>query len=344
MITAEQFGMIVIKRVIFHDVPSTTKGATEKTPTLSEIETQIDVARKGMLKKKLIQALSSRSAYPIQFDISLPSPVLAHVRDITKGPCKSETFIDASQQMAKQLFTRQIGSVSPGLLCVIEVTVAGQAGAVLMKLERHEGAQLKMGKTQGKRTFSMEVLDDLVLTDGTRLFKAAIFLRIGPGDHDFLATACDNQLNVGSSSDVAKFWLRFLGCTFVVEPRVATERFFEASVRFVNETVADPVVKSEIYDALQSELKSSKKTFSPRSFLEEYVPEEYRISFQEHLQDEKIALTAFHKDLADISGKLRRRAYQTRNGALISIPETQAELITVGEEEIVIHDAVLKVR
>ena len=58
------------------------------------------------------------------------------------------------------------------------------------------------------------------------------------------------------------FGSRFLGCTFLVEPRVATRRFFESALQFLNTAVTDPVIKSDIYDHLQSQLKSQKKTFA----------------------------------------------------------------------------------
>lgn len=47
--------------------------------------------------------------------------------------------------------------------------------------------------------------------------------------------------------DVAKFWLRFLGCQLSEKPRVRTTRFFETVESFINEVVTDPVEKNTIY-------------------------------------------------------------------------------------------------
>jgi hypothetical protein len=80
-----------------------------------------------------------------------------------------------------------------------------------MKLEREEGAQLELTSHKGKKAFDMSVLDNLVLTDGTRLFKSAFFLRIGKADDDFRSVVCDSQLHVTASSEMARFWLRFFG-------------------------------------------------------------------------------------------------------------------------------------
>ena len=342
VITSDQLATVAIRRVIFHDVPRKTHG---QEPTLSEIETDVDNVRKGHLRTKLTRVLGSKSAYPVQFNPNSSSPVPSQVRFLTEAHQSSAKFVAASQQMAKYLFEQHTGAVSPGLLCVIDVAIGGAKNAtVLMKLEREEGAQLELTNSHGKKTFAMSVLDNLVLTDGTRLFKTAMFVRVGTGEDDFESAACDNQLSVMSSDDLAKFWMRFLGCMFVEDPRVATHRFFESAVRFVNEVVTDPVTKADVYDHLQSQLKASKKMFSPKAFIEEYVPDEYQKQFRDHLQSEKVSLNAFTKDLADIQSALRRRAYQTTKGAMISVPAEQTDLVVVAKDKITVNDSLVKMK
>jgi hypothetical protein len=102
-----------------------------------------------------------------------------------------------------------------------------------------------------EKTFSMSVLNDLVLTDGTRLFKSAMFIQTGDGDDHFKCQACEGQYNVFSADDLAKFWMRFLGCSFVVEPRVATQRFFESTLDFISNVVTEPTVTCGGADALK---------------------------------------------------------------------------------------------
>jgi len=333
---------MVVRHVIFHDVPSTVKGTHGVDPTLSEVETDVDAARKALLKTKLVRVLNSTKAYPVQFNPSSSSPVPVEVRKITQK-YTTKSFIESSQLLANYLFEQQGGSISPGLLCVVDVAVAGLAATILMKLEREEGAQLELHSKDGKKTFAMSVFDNLVLTDGTRLFKSAMFLRTGNGDNDFRVTACDSQLSVTSSSDLAKFWLKFLGCMFLIEPRVATQRFYDSAVRFVNDVITDPVEKSEIYDALLADIKSNKKNFSPKQFIEEYVPDEYQKPFKEHLQIQNISLTAFEKDVSDIKHRLRRRAYLTASGAVISVPEEAVDLVEIKPQQVIVNDTVTKV-
>src|SRR5262249_48635366 len=156
---------------------------------------------KGHLKTKLVRVLSSSQAYPVQFNAQATSPVPEEVRQLTKPQKDKTLFVRSSQLLANHLFQQQVGSVSPGLLCVIDVVAKSLPGIVLMKLEREAGAQLELTGKKGERTFSMSVIGDLVLTEGTRLFKSAMFLRTGQGDDDLRMSACDSQWVGGSIRD-----------------------------------------------------------------------------------------------------------------------------------------------
>ncbi len=226
--------------------------------------------------------------------------------------------------------------MSPGLLCVIDVASGGRAGIAILKLEREQGAELELRETNGERSFAMSVLDNLVLTDGTRLFKAAIFIRTG--QNEFRASVCDGQRNVATSMDVARFWMRFLGCTVVVEPRVATQRWFDATVQFVNEYVTDPVLKNDVYEHLVSELKSNRANASPRRFAEDYVPADCRAPYVQYLKSKGISQHNFHKDLSDIQGKLRRRSLHTIKGVTVTMPVEETRLVEIHANEIIVHD------
>lgn len=252
-------------------------------------------------------------------------------------------FVEMSKRLAAFLFEQHTGATSPGLLCVIDVASGSRSGLVLLKLEREEGAELKPREENGKRVFDMSLLDNLILTEGTRLFKTALFLRTGPEADDFEAAACDSQWTVATSSDVARFWLRFLGCRFVEEPRVSTEKWFEATIQFANEHVADPVVKNDLYEHLHSELKSNRKTVSPRKFIEECLPDSYRTSYEGLLTSRGVSLQAFPKDIADIKNRLRKRAYHTEKGVSVIVPEEQAEVVEVAKQRIVVHDQLASV-
>jgi len=337
VITGDDLAKLTIRRVIFHDVPRNPKHGVAE-PILMDEETEVDPLRRALLKAKLTRVIGSKRAYPVCFDPNSSSPVPDHVRSYTRQHHGQGQFITMSRKIASHLFEHQHGGISSGLLCALDVAAGGLAGLVLMKLEREEGARLELTEREGKKAFAMSVLDNLVLTDGTRLFKTAMFLRTGTGDDDFRAAACDTQLNVCASDDMARFWLRFLGCTFTVEPRVMTQRFYDSALGFINEKVTDPVHKNDLYEHLHSQIKAEKKTFSPKAFIEEYVPEEYQETFRERLKSDKVPLTNFTKDLADIHSRLRHRAYLTTHGVKIDVPAESAEIVEVQLEKIIVND------
>lgn len=343
MITQDDLATLVIKHVIFHDVPQKITDGGAK-PQLSDVETKVDASQKAHLKTKLTRVLNSSKAYPVQFLATTASPVPKQARQLTKSGYNSDKFIEASRELANYLFEQHTGATSPGLLCVMDAAASGSPCLILMKLERERGAQLELSGEVGQKTFEMSVLNDLVLTDGTRLFKSAMFIRVGDGDDAFRASACDDQYNVLSADDLAKFWMRFLGCGFVVEPRVATQRFFDSTLSFINTTVTEPTIKADLYDHLQSQMKSKVKTFVPTGFIQEFVPKAYRQLYRDHLETNNVPLTSFRKDVENIESSLQRRAYRTTKGGMISVPADVADIIEIRPEDILVRDTVAKVK
>jgi hypothetical protein len=332
-----------VSRVIFHDVPKKRPGGVQANPLLSDIETSLDATQRELLRSKLVQVIGSKSASSIQFDEGSTSPAPETVQRLTEPGVVSDTFIEASQQLAKHLFTTQNPTMSAGLLCVMDLKVGEQQGLAILKLEREEGAQLELTKTpDGHQTFSMDVLHDLVLTEGTRLFKCAMFKR--QPDRTVTAAACDRQLGPAPEA-LAQFWLRFLGCKFTTLPRVATRQFFEAATELVASLIEDPVKKTAVYESLRSEMNAEgKKFFSPRTFVDEYVPKDSREPFLRELKERGIPLSQFRKDTTDISRSLRRREYTTAHGIKVTAAEEDAARIDVQKSQVVIRDAVKKVR
>jgi hypothetical protein len=342
LLTHEQLGLIAIKRVIFHDVPRHLKGQ-DGSLVLAFAETEIDTARRNMLRTKLIRVLDAKVTYPILFDQTTGSPIPATVRDFTKKEQNDSSFVDGSQTFAKHLQQVQWGAVSGGLLCVIDFAADGNRGLVLMKLDREGGAQLKLDKAGNKTRFAMSVLEDLVLTDGTRLFKTAAFLRVGDGDDDFEMAACDSQHRVTDSDDMARFWLRYLGCKLLEDPRVATSKFYNTTIEFINTVIAEPIMRTQLYDSLHAELRSNKAQVVPKTFIQEYIPEELKTPYHAFLEDHHVSLVPFPKDNVDIKGKLRRSTYLSEQGVVVSAPADRENLVEITDAAIVVQDKLKRV-
>ncbi len=335
MIGHSDLAALTVRQIIFHDVPRNPRGSNGQ-PTLTDTETTTDARRVGILKKRLTQVFGSGAAFEVEFLTTTASPVPPLVHSLTTQTLPSNDFVPASRKMAQYLFEKHMGSTSAGLLCVIAITSGARAGIAIMKLEREEGADLHLKTAGGHSAFEMSVLDNLVLTDGTRLFKSALFLTNATG---LDCLACDSQNDPMSRSDAAKFWLAFLGCRFVVDPAISTQRWFDVSVNFINQEVHDPVVKQAMYEHLVSELNSNRQAVSPKRFIQDYVKTDLRQPYEEFLRQNNAPIRQFSKDTGDIQSKLRRLSYHTEEGLAVIVPADKEKLVEVGKAQIVVRDA-----
>lgn len=328
-----------IQRVIFHDIPRKVKG-NDQAPTLSEVECTINPGKIALLKDKLIRVLSSSAAYDLERNPQAESSMPQLVESATAGGITPSEFVAASQAMAVALLEHQPGSASPGLLAVVSCTVGGLAGVALLKLEREEGAQLKLSDHGGKKTFEMDVLGDLVLTDGTKLFKSALFAHSGGG---FGIIACDGQRSYTWNDELAQFWIRFLGCKLREAPRITTKKFFDATLEYINTVVTEPELKNDLYDCIISEMKSQKENFTPQKFIEDYIPQGHRDAFREHLVVRHVTLKQFPVDISEIKSHLKRRSLETSTGVRITVPPEADGVVDVQQNHVIIADTVVSV-
>lgn len=344
LIGPPQLATLQIRRVIFHDIPRKRPGQAQ-APTLSEIECTIDRSKIELLKGKLVRVLGSSAAYELEFDPETKSPLPSLITDLVAVNLTSTRFVTPSQEMAAALLERQPGSASAGLLALVSCIVSGRHGIALMKLEREEGAQLKLSEHGGKKTFEMSVLDDLVLTDGTKLFKSALFVHSGPAKEDVSVIACDGQRSYTWTDELAQFWMRFLGCRLREAPRITTKRFFDATLKYVNSEVDDgePELKNDLYDHVVSQMKSQKAIFSPMKFIETYVPQQHRQPFRDFLQQQHVATKQFNLDTSEIKSHLKRRLLQTSAGVRITVPFEASDRVDVQKEQVIIADSVVSV-
>ena len=344
MITSAELARLRIVRAIFHDVPERPKNIETKV-TLADLETTLNPKKSQILRDRITDVLDSTHAYTMHFSPQPETNVPQLVRGFTatgNTPPKTEqersaAFVAVSRHLAESLFAKHTGVTSAGLLCVLEVAIGNDQGLVLLKLERQEGAEIIFKGEEGQKVFDFDVLENLILTDDTRLFKSAAFIRTGGGDDDFKLGGCDSQ-GPGTSEDVARFWLTYLGCQLAEEPRVSTRKWFEASLAFANEVIVDPVEKNSFYEHIHSELKSNRKDVSPRKFIQDSVPAAFRAPYAEFLGKRRVSLRAFRKDTSEIKSRLRRKALLTSCGIRVVVPEEQDRLVDVEAHKIVVND------
>jgi hypothetical protein len=338
-ISAADLTGLAIARVIIHDIPQRSKTETTE-PTLTDLECQLHQEAVTYILDRLKQALGSSRSYEIQFDPASASPVPGLVRSSTAETLTSDAFVAMSHQIARHLFANHTRATSPGLLAVMDCFIHGEQGLAVLKLARQEATQIELLQKDGKRVFDATVLHNLVLGEGTRFFKSALFQRIGEEDDDVIALACDEQIEEHS---MAHFWRNFLGCKFVEQPSVMTERYFNVTMDYISQQVSDPVQKTAMYESVLSELNSNAKAFTPKTFIRDHVPAKHRKLYQEFLEQHSVTLNQFEKDTKNIKSKLDRRQYITEKGAVVTAPVDHPEIVSVTHDSIIVTDTLKKV-
>ena len=308
-------GRLEIDKLIVHDVPSRRVNSQGASPTLSEIESPLTPTVRNYIRDKVVGALASNS-FPVAFDPTSDSPVPALVMDNFGN--QRTPFVGASQALANHLFQSQTGSNPPGLLVVTQISIEGVNSLALMKLEREAGARVASINHQGKSTFDVQHLSDLMPTDKTRVFKIGLFVQEGTTVESIAGRVSDNQAAQWNKSDIADFFLRrFLGCKLREEPRVTTRNYLDATEEWINSSVEDPVLKSKYEVAVLAEMQRNLGSINPRMFADQNLELDDRQPYISHLQERQVPVTEFPKDNFMIEARLRRISMELESGVII---------------------------
>ncbi|HWY22491.1 MAG TPA: nucleoid-associated protein [Candidatus Acidoferrum sp.] len=316
-------GLLVVKSVIFHEVPHRTRKETGSGPVLSEVESPITPEIKVYLRDRVNRSVGSSRSFDIEFDPQSSSPVPGLIRSYTAHPSPTD-FVRISQEMATHLYTIQTGSNPAGLLALVDCELGSSPAVALLKIEKEEGARLQQDTLKGKKTFNVLHFRDLILTENTRLFKIASFIRMG---EDFDAAASDHQRGYTPHTEVADFFLRkFLGCKLLEEAHVATKKFYEYAMDFLNTNLKDdPLRLVKCVNHLVSELSSEQGRIDPRKFAEKYLPLKQRQKFLTHLEENGLSTKSFPLETTLIEPRLRHQLLEFRSGIKVVTPTEGSE-------------------
>lgn len=307
---------LTLERIIIHDVPRRVRGR-QIAPLFSEVESPLEGpegdALRVFFRDRIVEATNSRYAFDVVFDPDTSSPVPDLVGRWLTG--EELNFVSMSKALAQHLFDSQTGISPSGLVTVIDCRLGQSPGLAVLKLEREEGVRLEQAEVQGRPTFNMELIRNLMFSKRTRLFKLGLFIL---KDDEIIGAACDNQRGYFEQSEVADFFLsKFLGCMLAEAPSVTTKHFFEALTEYINVKIDDPVQRSESMTHLVSELRNQARTISPQDYVQLHFPPEHRQPVLEHLASKRVAPQAFRKDLTQVNSHLEKYVLEFSSGIMV---------------------------
>lgn len=311
----EDLTFLKIKHLIVHELPKKRSGA-ETAGILSDTVSPLVPRVRDFFEGRIRIALSP--GIPIGFDPALTSPVPSCVRDLLCTP--QTAFIPASHTIASHLFSIQTAVHSEGLLCIAECELNNASAIAIIKLELEEGVRAELVGPKGSQHFVIHVIDDLMLTKNTKVFKVALFEVEAGGDVSSIGgRACDNQ-RTRAQLLAGYFLTKFLGCRLLDEPDVMTKKFLDVAEGFVNSRIADPVLKAQYMTAIVAEMNRNVSTITPRTFVNENLEPRHRTTFLEALTAGGVSTTRFHKDPELVKARLTRARFDFGTGETALIP------------------------
>src|SRR5688572_2887568 len=302
--------LLAIEKIIIHDVPKHKKNDFSQELFLSERESKISTDLKLFFKNKIINALESERAFRICYDDSTVSPAPTYLAKIISTPTD---FINHTQEITKHIYKIQTGINPAGIMVFFLASLEKKNVIGLMKLERDTGAQ----RLPNLKTHSIdaEQVKNLMLTEKTKLYKAAFFLTKNSFKVEYDGVVMDYQLNPSSSKIFADFFVvDFLGCNVYENPRVATKNFFDITKKFILQ-LDDPIKKTKYTQDLFSYLQKNSTIINPREFADDYLKtakerDDYKFLFKSN----NIPFSQLKKDTYYVESKMKKISIEFENG------------------------------
>lgn len=321
-------GTFFIESLIVHDVPKRSAGDSTKAIMLSEVACELDQGLRNFFRERTIRSLN-RQAYEVERDPNQTSPVPTHVVDLASD---SRKLVARSQEVARHLWSCQTAVNPAGLLIVSLGTVDSSRAVSILKLEREDAIRVEPVGEDGKRSFNIAHLRDLMLGKNTKLFKASLFTATAG---QVTGLVSDDQRGYDPHSEIAQFFLRrFLGCRLKVADDVSTKAFFEVSQEWINLCVPDDANKARYEVALLARMNAPTKTISVKSFADESLDTEDRTPYRTHMKEHGVPDTVIAKNTQLIDRRIQQLTYATREGIRVSgTPEKMDALVEVKPDE-----------
>lgn len=308
--------LLSLTGIIVHELPRRSEGAE---PLLSDIESPSTPQTRLFFLEQLKKSMAHSSAAVISSQH--PASIVPNVlRDHLLG---SLSLVDMSHALARSLFSEQTGSNPAGLLTVASAFLGSYPAVVILKLERKRGARAHLGGMLGQRTFDIEVLNDLLLHEDTRVYKSAVLTTMTPADKPvdgaiLLGRVSDHQ-NSFDSAEVAKFFLRFLGCEYSEIPSELTRRYLETSENYFNQHVESSETRADYLNALIVDLQSNRPQIDPMKFASDHLKAEDQAGFMSAIEAAGLEPGETPKDMSLVHNDVKRVTLNFGSGIVVRL-------------------------
>jgi hypothetical protein len=308
---------LYIEKVIIHQIIKQTTSEQKELPHYSEIESPLDDEIRLFLKDKVIKTIGGSKSYEVLFEDKSNSPIPEIVRGLLSNTGVPD-FILLSKKIASHLNSIQNRRNPGGLVTLIMGNIQSRRVVGILKLEREEGARLKQTQIEGRPTYDIHHLKDLILTEKTKLFKIGLFFNGGLEDFGCEGKVCDNQLPYASTKEVAEFFLTtFLGCRLAGDPKVETRDFFSASQEFFRGKIEDPIVQTKYNLHLLSYISNEGRTINSRQFASLNLHTDHRQPYINYLEEKKVRTGDIVRDISLIENRIKEMMLEFENGIKI---------------------------
>ncbi|WP_345962922.1 nucleoid-associated protein [Streptomyces sp. BRB040] len=341
------FGRLAINQVIVHAIPRKAKYDDNPPPLrLSEVVSPLEETVRTQLQSRLRGDLHAGAREVVE-DSEHASQVPRMIQNYLEQ--SDADLVSVSRELAVALRESQNGSNPDGMLLVAECTLRDSRTIMIVKLEHQDGVQASFLESDGKKTFDVQQVKDLMYTSKSRVYKIGIFSHTQvEADTGITGHVADKQSSAGQA---AQFFLRYLGCRTRQDPSETTRQFYERATDWINSEVSHFETKTNYTVALHAELKSQSVEVSPREFVRKHLEVDDRDAFLNHVCTDEIPRGGFLKDTERVDKMLSNIQFKFASGASAVIPRSaldegiaSVEQTEAGRSRLVIEDEVAHVK
>lgn len=322
------FEALSIERMIAHTIFPRTKEGVLVPPQLSEEVIALDVDSKDLLQVRITDALGSNS-HGIEINAEKTDASSFMQKSAEALRADEARFIELSRVIAQDLADAQTNPKWPGgVLIVLSGRVGNNQHPFLAAIKAETDKGFNIVEVNG--SVSLTLIKKMLLSQTQRLYKIGVSVEISytapvagtyqPENYRFFLF--DHLLTTTETKAAAAyFYNAFLGMNILKSSKFQTRKFYEETKTYISGLALDQPAKTELLEALRSELRSNKGTMSVPAFAEEHLPADSRQHYIATMATKGLPDTAMVKDLAYIKAKLRRpRRVDFSTGVKIQVP------------------------